>query len=88
MSYAVSLLERFHYIEEVLGAHLLHTKISHNSDSPAALLFEKSTKIGAVIERTINLWTVMDVTVRGKIMTLTCVLDVEMVLKTVNELEG
>lgn len=30
----------------------------------------------------------MHVTVRGKIMTITWVLDVEMVLKTVNELEG
>lgn len=41
MSYAVSLLERFHYIEEVLGAHLLHTKISHNSDSLQQLCYLK-----------------------------------------------
>lgn len=43
MSYAVSLLERFHYMEEVLRAHLLHTKISQNSDSLQQLCCLKGT---------------------------------------------
>lgn len=43
-----------------------HKNFSDQWLSPAALLFEKRTKTGAVIERTINLWTVTDVTVRGQ----------------------
>lgn len=41
MSYAVSLLERFYYFQEVLDAHLLHTKISQNSDSLQQLCYLK-----------------------------------------------
>lgn len=37
----MSLLERFLYVEEVLGAHLLHTKISQISDSLQQLCYLK-----------------------------------------------
>ena len=60
MSYSMSLLERFHYMEEVLGAHLLHTKMQNLSEqwlSSAALIFERNIKIGAVMGTSINLWT-------------------------------
>lgn len=43
-----------------------HKNFSEQWLSPAALLFERSTKMSAVIERTTNLWTDTDVTVRGQ----------------------
>lgn len=52
MSYAMLLLERFHYMEKVPSTHLLYMKMQNLSEewlSSAALVFERNVKIGAVV---------------------------------------
>lgn len=62
MSYAMLLLERFHYMEKVPSTHLLYTKMQNLSEewlSSAALVFERNVKIGAVVgakHKFVNWW--------------------------------